>query len=438
MTDSPSVWRGRDFRLAWAGGLVNDTGDWVLMVGLPVYVFTETGSGTSTAIVFLCELVVAALFGALGGSLVDRWNLRRCLIATNLAQAAMLLPLLAVRPDRVWPAYVAVVGQALLTQLNNPANVALIPRVVSREQLTSANAALAASTSLARLVGAPLGGLLVAVSGLRAIVLVDLVSFLAVALAITFVRADTDPVAHADGDVDDPHPIRTGLKEINRRPVLRGVVAIGGISQIAQGGFVVLFVVFVVERLGRDGTEVGIIRGTMALGAVLGAALIARMASRVDPLRLIVAGFTGMGLVSLVFWNAPRLSDALWVYILLFALSGIPGSALSVGIVTTVQTRSPPAVLGRVVGVMRSVESIGQAGASILTGVLVDTVPLTALLDAQALVYVACGLLTLGLVRRHRSLTVPGALDPVLTTSYNKCSQSGVGSRRLAPRADSG
>ena len=121
------MWRGRDFRLAWAGGLVNDTGDWVLMVALPVYVFTETGSGTSTAIVFVCELVVAALFGPFGGSLVDRWNLRRCLIATNLAQAAMLLPLLAVRPDRIWPAYVAVIGQAVLTQLNNPANVALHP-----------------------------------------------------------------------------------------------------------------------------------------------------------------------------------------------------------------------------------------------------------------------------------------------------------------------
>ena len=293
------MWRGRDFRLAWAGGLVNDTGDWVLLVGLPVYVFTETGSGTSTAIVFVCELVVAALFGALGGSLVDQWNLRRCLIATNLAQAVMLLPLLAVRPDRVWPAYVAVVGQALLTQLNNPANVALIPRVVQREQLTAANAALAASTSLARLVGAPLGGLLVAVSGLRAVVLVDLVSFLAVGVAMVFVRADTDPIPRPDGVGEDPHPIRTGLREINRRPVLRGVVSIGGISQIAQGGFVVLFVVFVVERLGRDGTDVGIIRGTMAIGAVVGAALIARLADRVDPLRLIVAGFTGMGLMSL-------------------------------------------------------------------------------------------------------------------------------------------
>jgi predicted MFS family arabinose efflux permease len=411
MTAVPSPWRNLDFRLAWAGGLVNDTGDWVLLVGLPVYVFSETGSGTSTAIVFVCELVVAVLFGALGGSLVDRWNLRRCLIATNLAQAVMLLPLLAVRPDRVWPAYLAIAGQALLTQLNNPANVALIPRVVSRDQLTKANAALAASTSLARLVGAPLGGLLVAVSGLRAVVLVDLVSFLAVAVAITFVRADTDPVPHDDAANEDPHPIRTGLREINRRPVLRGVVTIGGISQIAQGGFVVLFVVFVVDRLGRDGTDVGLIRGTMAIGAVFGAALIARLASRVDPLRLIVAGFIGMGLMSLVFWNAPRVSESLWVYILLFALSGIPGSALAVGIVTTVQTSSPPAVLGRVVGVMRSVESIGQAMAAIATGVLVDTVPLSALLDAQSLVYLLCGVLALGLLRHRADAPMDMTID---------------------------
>jgi MFS family permease len=399
----PSVWRGRDFRLAWSGGLVNDTGDWVLNVALPVYVFTETGSGTSTAIVFVCELVVAALFGPLGGSLVDRWNLRRCLIATNVAQAAMLLPLLAVRPDRIWPAFIAVVGQALLTQVNNPANVALIPRVVTREQLTTANAALAASNSLARLIGAPLGGLLVAVVGLRAVVIVDLVSYLVVAIAITFVRAATDPVPAASGEPEDPHPIRTGLREINRRPILRGVVSIGGISQIAQGAFVVLFVVFVVARLGRDGTDVGIIRGTMAIGAVLGAVIITRLADRIDPLHLLVVGFTGMGVASFVFWNAPVLTDALWAYIVLFALSGVPGSAVAVGIVTTVQTHSPPAVLGRVVGVMRSVESVGQAGASILTGVLVDVVPLNALLDVQATVYILCGALAYGLTRRHGS-----------------------------------
>ena len=123
----------------------------------------------------------------------------------------MLLPLLAVQPDRVWPAYVAVVGQALLTQLNNPANVALIPRVVAREQLTAANAALAASTSLARLVGAPLGGLLVAVSrpagrgGRRSRQLSrgrrgDDRSFVPTPI----------PFPGPTASREDPHPIRTG------------------------------------------------------------------------------------------------------------------------------------------------------------------------------------------------------------------------------------
>ena len=88
---------------------------------------------------------------------------------------------------------------------------------------------------------------------------------------------------------------------------------------------------------------------------------------------------------------------------------------MAVGIVTTEHTSSPPAVLGRVVGVMRSVESIGQAGASILTGVLVDAVPLTALLDAQSLVYILCGLLALGLVRRHGGVRAERGADEALS-----------------------
>jgi predicted MFS family arabinose efflux permease len=197
----------------------------------------------------------------------------------------------------------------------------------------------------------------------------------------------------------DPHPVRTGLREIAARRVLRSVLSIVGFGEIAQGAFVVLFVVFVVDRLGRDGASVGIIRGTMAIGAVAGAAVISRLAGRIHPLHLLATGYLGLGLVSIVFWNAPYVTDALWVYVLLFALSGVPGSALSVGLVTTIQTESPAGTLGRVAGVMRSLESIGAALGSILAGVLVDTVSVTALLDAQAIVYLVCGLLTFRLAQ---------------------------------------
>ena len=108
-----------------------------------------------------------------------------------------------------------------------------------------------------------------------------------------------------------------------------------------------------------------------------------------------------MGLMSLVFWNAPRVTDALWIYMLLFALSGIPGSALAVGIVTTVQTHSPPAVLGRVVGVMRS-SRVDRPSRSIDPGRRTRRPrPLEALLDAQAMVYLVCGGLAWALLAKN-------------------------------------
>jgi MFS family permease len=177
---------------------------------------------------------------------------------------------------------------------------------------------------------------------------------------------------------------------------------------------VVLFVVFIVERLDGGGTQVGLIRGTMAIGGIVGAILIARLARHVDPSQLLAVGLLGMGGMALLFWNAPVISTAIWVYILLFALSGIPGSAMQVGMMTGIQTWSPPDVLGRVVGVLGASEAAGNAFGSLLVGVLVDRVDLTVLLDVQAGIYVLCGLVILLAISRDPAVaaTQPGESAP--------------------------
>lgn len=403
-TPSKPLWRQRDFRIAWSATLVNDTGDWTLIVALPIVVFVETGSGSATALLFACQLIVGACLGPVGGAIADRHDLKKCLIATNLAQAVTVLPLLTVTSDRLWPAYAVVAVQSVLTQVNNPANVALIPRVVGSDQLLEGNAGLATSASLARLLGASIGGLLVAWRGLGPIVLVDAASFVFVAISTSLLRTDTSPRADPDGD--QGKRVRAGLRTVKAHPPLARLLLIHGIAQIAQGGFVVLFVAFMIEVLGDDGAGVGVVRGTMAIGALAGSLLISRLAKRVDSQVLYCAGLAGSGIVSVMFWNAPLFSSALVVYIALFALLGIPGSALAVGLLTTIQTNSPSHSLGRVFGLLGTAESLGIATGAIVAGSLIDQVALRPLLNIQAGIYLAASVLAAVLIVRPNRLRV--------------------------------
>jgi predicted MFS family arabinose efflux permease len=412
----PVLWKRRDVRIAWAAGFVNNTGDWILLVALPVYVFVETRSGASTAFLFVAQLIAGAVFGPIGGSLVDRWNLKASLVGTNIAQAITVLPLLAVNADRIWPAYIVMAAQSALNQINNPANVALVPRVVRRDELTAANAGLAAAESTARLIGAPLGGLLVAWGGLTPIVLLDAISFAFVAAAIPFLRSDTSP--HPDDT--NPRTVREGLRVVRSHHPLAPLLSIQSGAQIAQGAFVILFVVFVVNTLGDDGIGLGIIRGTMAIGALAGSVIISRLARAIDPTTLFAAGLLGMGATSLLFWNASAVTTDIWVYVILFSLSGLPGAALSIGLFTTLQATSPPHAIGRVTGIMTAGEAIGITIGSIAAGIAVDHIRLDALLDAQAAIYLAAGVLAWLLVMpnpKHHAAAPVRELQQAPTTA---------------------
>ncbi len=247
----PAPLRRRGFALLWAGYLVSDLGDWTLLIGLPVVVFQLTGSALTTSTVFVVELVTGLVVGQVGGVLGDRFDRRRILVVASLLQALLLLPLLLVdHPDRLWIVYLVAAGQSALARICAPAQASLVPVLVPAGELAQANGLAALAGSLARLVGAPLGGLVVASLGLAGIVAADAVTFLGAAALLAAIparelrRVEVPSVAIARA-----HALRRfasdwvdGWRTIVRVPSLGPLVGIGAASQVAQGIFVVLYV----------------------------------------------------------------------------------------------------------------------------------------------------------------------------------------------------
>src|SRR5215471_8604057 len=88
--------RQRNFALLWLGGLISQTGDWLLQIGLPFYVYVLTGSALATSIMLIVSFVPNFLLGSIAGVLVDRWDRRRIMLLANFLMAVGLLPLLLV------------------------------------------------------------------------------------------------------------------------------------------------------------------------------------------------------------------------------------------------------------------------------------------------------------------------------------------------------
>ena len=124
----------RDLRLLLSAGLVSMAGDWVLRIGLTYYVYALTGSTLASALMLLTSFAPQIVLGSLAGVFVDRWDLRRTMVVTDVLLALGLLPLLAVhRAGQMWIVFLVSAGQGCIQQFFTPAEQSLLPRLIEDE-----------------------------------------------------------------------------------------------------------------------------------------------------------------------------------------------------------------------------------------------------------------------------------------------------------------
>ncbi|HEX7164839.1 MAG TPA: MFS transporter [Trebonia sp.] len=379
----------RDFRRLWVAGLISDTGDWMLLVALPVMVYQVTGSTLGTAFAFLIELIPVLLATPVAGRLADKRNRRTLLVTVSLVQAALLLPLLGGAHLPVL--YCVIATQAGMAVIFDAAKNALLPALVGPGELVAANSLIGLNQNLGRLAGAALGGLALVDGGARTIVAGDAFSFLLAATLIWGMRAAAAPVPSGP---EAPRRGQTVAGSLFARRPIRAGMAVLGLTATAQGLFIVLFVVFVARTLHGTAAENGALRGVQAIGAIGGGLLLAR-AQNVRPGRLTGSACLVFGAITLTAWNIPRLTTWEPVYVALFIAVGVPAIGMMSGLTSALQLATVEGERGQVFAVFGAVFSAGQAVGMLTAGLLGDRIGIAWLLNAQGLLLVLGGAVAL-------------------------------------------
>ncbi|HWO63258.1 MAG TPA: MFS transporter [Umezawaea sp.] len=382
-----------DFRRLWAAWGVSSLGDGIRFAALPLLAARVTRDPQQVSLVMAAQGAAWLVFALPSGALADRWDRRRLMLLISMLQALALLPLLAVRGvEDLVLVNVVTACQAGLAALFEPARGALLPSLVDRDDLPAANGLIGVGVNLARLLGASLGGVLLGYTGLPGVLLADAVSFLLAALLLVRGFGVTPPV------VAHPPVLRAwvdGLREIAAGRQLRFMVLVVGLMAMAQGLFVVLFVVFVTERLGGGEAETGLLRGVQAVGGLLGGVLVGVLARKFVAGRLLAWSLLVFGVLAALMWNATHVTTALPFYLVAFAVLGAPGVVGGVGMMSVLQLHTSDASRGRVLSSFLSLFDGFQAVGMVVAGVLVVPLGLTALLDVQAGLYALAGLVAL-------------------------------------------
>ena len=398
-----AVLRQRNFALVWLAGLISLTGDWLLVVALPLVVYDLTGSTVATAAAVFARIVPRLLVGSVAGVFVDRWDRRRLMLVTNLLQGCCLLPLLLVRSaDWLWVIYVVSFARSILVPFFGAAENALLPRLVAEADLIPANALNGLNNNLARLVGPPLGGLAVARWGLGGVALLDAASFFIAAALLAIVAVDgratrTEPAAPqaANAWAAVFGEWVAGLALVRRDRSVALLVLFVAIAEVGGGVVEALFVPFVASVLGGSEAEYGAILAVQAVGGLVGGAVIGQLGRGVSPVRLVGLGALGVGAIDLVIFNAHRAVPGVLPPLILMVLVGVPAAAIGAGYATLLQTLVADEYRGRVFGSIGAVGSLSVLIGAGLAGALGDRLGIVATLTIDGATYLLAGALVL-------------------------------------------
>jgi predicted MFS family arabinose efflux permease len=344
----------RDFRLFWFGLVVSNIGSWMQIYGLGwlvVQLAIRDGEAHLAplylGLVGLSRAIPGLTFGLFGGAVADRADRRRLLIVTQ-SSAAIVAGILAVLTitERINIVEVILISalNSIIFSFDAPTRQAMVPRLVSEDQLMSAIGLNSAAFNGATLVGPLIGGVLIVPFGVGGLMLVNAVSYLAVVAALLAIAPQPPSSERAQGTMLES--IREGVGYIRRDPVLRWVVVLSIATALFTRPYIQLLPAEA-QLLGLGAVELSYLLAASGAGALGGALATAALGGwRRRGALLVGTSFLHGMLLTLFATQHTVVGAMVFVGLTSFAVMVFLGMAN-----TLMQTRTPDHLRGRAMSV---------------------------------------------------------------------------------------
>ncbi|KZB81634.1 MFS transporter [Amycolatopsis regifaucium] len=411
MAESTARSRG-DRRLRWllASSAASNLGDGIGKVAFPLLAVTLTRDPLLIAGLSATQFLPWLLFALPAGALLDRIDRRRAMIFANGARAVVVggtAVLVAAGGVTIWVVYAAALLIGFAEVVADSAANVLIPAVVDKGSLDSANSKLQACEIVGQtFLGGPVGSATFALFATFPFLL-NSVGFAIAAAVLLGLAGSYRPRPAERASTELRAELAEGFRWLkNHRLVSRLVVVAGLISLVSELAQAQL-VLYAIEYLGLSEAAFGLFAFVGGIGGLLGAGIAPRLVKTSSRRTVLLGGtaccgaaFAGMGLTSSAVAGAA-----------LFGLFAAAVVAVNIVLGTARHTLVPGELLGRVLGVWRTVVWGAIPVGALLGGVL------THALGSPAWTFLTSGLLLFGVAGFAFVSLRPGAFDDESATA---------------------
>lgn len=437
--------------------LLTQVGGNMVLYGLTVQVSKLTDSNTAVSILLLTFLVPAVVFGAIAGVFVDRYDRRKILIWTNIARGVLFLALIFL-DQQIVALYVITAIVATLTTFFAPAETAMIPLVVRREQLLTANGLFVLGLQASFALGfAVLGPLMVVVTGVNPLIAIVAGTYLLAGVLCWTLPSAPSVLAGAAGSAvrqaraavrATMEQLKEGLVYIRDHRNIFWALAYLTITSSLIGVLGVLGPSFAKNVLGLTPEDFWVLVLPLGAGLVGGIISLNLFGKLVARKRLIEIGLVILAVSLLILGGARELSlpsDGLFtllnVCVVVAFTAGISYAYVAVPAQTALQEELPEDVRGRVFGVLNTLVSLASFLPIILVGPLADLTGPTIVIMACAAVVGGTALASWFMAPAMDASAQPGETyqptDPMTVASQSSSLTAPVRLRYLQPEGPS-